>query len=135
MKIKLNIALFLSAALLLTACARDVYPKYLRMKQEAVWIEKSCKEGLASETRYVYKGSGASIWITCKKPLDLRIWRGAFDEELKKGNWLLKKPDVVTEIYCLGNEGISLLVTPAKANEDRSFVLSYPTNNCSILKN
>ena len=58
MRVVLCVSLVLGS-LLSIACTDDVYPKYLRMKQQAIWLEKTCLEGLAEATVYSYKGSGA----------------------------------------------------------------------------
>lgn len=116
----------------LTACTRDLYSKYLRMKQESVWVQKTCIEGLAKEIRYVYKGSSASVWIACNKPSSVGSWATQFKVELQRAGWNLKKQVPYTDVYCLGNEGISMLVTPVDENSNRSIVLSYPDRRCAI---
>lgn len=123
--------LLASSVAFLSSCARDVYPKYLRMKQESVWLEKTCSEGLASDTKYVYKGSGASIYINCLKTTALGSWVESLETDLVKSGWLLKKRTATANTFCLKNEAIYLLVIPNSDAEQRSIVLSYPSNLCA----
>ena len=68
----------------LTSCTRDVYPKYSRMKQETIWLEKTCVEGLAKDTEYTYKGTGAYIKIRCSKSILPRTWIENVEMQLEK---------------------------------------------------
>lgn len=127
--------LLLFSLMLITACTQDVYPKYLRMKQEAVWMEKTCNEGLAKDTKYVYKGSGASIYITCLKPASLAIWVDSLESDLLKTGWRLIKRSASANVFCLKNQNIYLVVVPNSELEQRNMVMTYPNKLCAEQEN
>lgn len=130
MKAGLLVVLFAFCLSALASCARDVYPKYLRMKQEAIWLEKTCLEGLAKETEYTYKGTGAYIKIRCSKPLAMRPWMENLEMQLTNVGWQLKKREPDGDTYCLRNERIHLIVVPADDENLRTIGLRYPAGLC-----
>ena len=130
MKLALRFCMFAFCLTALTSCARDVYPKYLRMKQETIWLEKTCVEGLAKDTEYTYKGTGAHIKISCSKSILLKPWIEDLEMQLEKTGWQLKKREIDGSICCLKNEGIHMSVIPVGDESLRIIGLRYPAGLC-----
>ena len=130
MKVSLRFCLFVFCVVALTSCNRDVYPKYLRMKQETIWLEKTCVESLAKDTEYTYKGTGAYIKIRCNKSILPRTWIENVEMQLEKKGWQLKKREIDGSAYCLKNEGIEMAVIPAGDEGLQVIGLRYPAGLC-----
>ena len=131
MTVVLCVALLVLISVLSTACADDVYPKYLLMQQAAVMLEKTCVGELAKDSDFVYKGSRASITITCTNPSSPEQWFNDLEIKLLDANWLLRKREPNAISFCLKNEGIYLVVIPKAELQNRVVVMSYPNNLCS----
>lgn len=130
MKVSLRFCLFVFCVVALTSCNRDVYPKYLRMKQETIWLEKTCVEGLAKDTEYTYKGTGAYIKIRCSKSILPRTWIENVEMQLEKKGWQLKKREIDGSAYCLKNQGIEMAVIPVADEGLQVIGLRYPAGLC-----
>ena len=131
MTIVLRVALLVLVSVMSAACADDVYPKYLLMQQEAATLEKTCAGVLAKDSEFVYKGSRASITITCTKLSSPKQWINDLEIKLLDVNWLLRKRESNAITFCLKNEGIYLVVIPNAELQNRVVVMCYPNNLCA----
>lgn len=131
MMFAIRFLLFVCVAVALAGCTRDLHSKFMLMKQEAIWLQKTCVEGLANDAEFVYKGSTAYIAITCVKPADVTKWVGQLEAELLKRNWKLKKREVDANIFCLDGNDLHLVVVPIANLERRRILISYPVSICA----
>ena len=134
MRSLVKLAVTILCLVTITSCAPDVYAKYQRMKQEAAWLEKTCIEGLAKDTEFVYKGSTAYIAVTCMKPTAIKPWIENIEILLVKADWRIQKRDAGATIFCLKNEGIRMTLVSASELENRLFLFRYPDRNCIQLE-
>jgi hypothetical protein len=129
-KVRMRSYLLLALAAALSGCiARDVYPKYIKMKEEAGWITSQCPivgEGVQT----VYKGSLASVRLQCTKPLDKINWQKKFQSLLvERGYKHIRDAYPPVEIYCFGNTGIKLHYSE---DERFQFGFFYPDKECLV---
>jgi hypothetical protein len=125
---KFSTGLIAFLVLALGGCvARDVYPKYLKMKEEADWVGSQCSATSAG-LQTTYKGSLASVRLKCLKPKESRIWLENFRASLtSRGYKKIRDASPPLEIYCLATTGIKMHF---EQNEVLEFGFFYPDKEC-----